>query len=177
MAFGSQKVDLYMAKYGNASCTAAVWPEKRTLEIPFGRTKCYFTYLHPLSLCKVLWNQHQKMKNVFINSAEGWGYCTKYNFYFLTSSLRATAYKYGPNNGTSRKIDFAHFFAHRFAPARKQTDHSYFLPMQLFLEEICKKPISPRLSSKSTSGYNEFWLLGALHNSYLSMFQWYLYSA
>jgi len=23
--------------------------------------------------------------------------------------LRATAHKYGPNNGTSRKIDFAHF--------------------------------------------------------------------
>jgi len=27
----------------------------------------------------------------------------------LRRHLRATAHKYGPNNGTSRKIDFAHF--------------------------------------------------------------------
>jgi len=28
---------------------------------------------------------------------------------YLGRHLRATAHKYGPNNGTSRKIDFAHF--------------------------------------------------------------------
>jgi len=31
------------------------------------------------------------------------------DFLITVDYLRATAYKYGPNNGTSRKIDVAHF--------------------------------------------------------------------
>ena len=63
--------------------------------------------------------------------------------------LRATAYKYGPKNGTSH-------FLPTDRPQLENTPTTLVSANAAFFGRNLRKPISPQLSSKSTSGYAEF---------------------